>query len=587
MALVPRNREELQTALVGIKAQGATDEQLRSFVSETKQFRPNVDFSIAGSPPVGVAPVPVVAPTPPKEPSLFERGVARTAEFLRKTPGFKQITRAGEAVRGQVESAAERAARGGRQIKEAVTEAPFAEKPEEAFRGALGVLGGAGEAITAPFAAPFGLAEPLIQTAVTELAGLIPDAAKQKAAEILEAIPEEQKQSVSDLFAATGLLLPISAPARIAGREVAAAAVKPIVKPIARVAGALEEAAELGIVAERQTFARELTRPIRTKGVKEAEVPRTTEKGQIIVKSEIEPTAMELRAQKAVENIEGVSEKKSFQQNFNVIDEANKAEAIRLKAALEANDFIFPRQELTAKLAAAKKSLADNPLLVGDAQKSAQKLIDQFEKIFEGKAAKGSSLLEARKEFDAFVRSQKPKIFDVNTENALNLANREIRTTINNFLDEKAIGVGVKESLARQSALFDALENIVPKAAQEADDTLGRIVDKIDGVLGTRNRAVQGLAVLGATGAFSATERFAKPVTALFATLLGFNKLGKLVTSPQLKKRLASALRELEKKATQITDPIQLREIADARELIESFTATLSTPETEAAPTTQ
>jgi len=49
-------------------------------------------------------------------------------------------------------------------------------------------------------------------------------------------------------------------------------------------------------------------------------------------------------------------------------------------------------------------------------------------------------------------------IFDPSKENAFSIANREIRQSINDFVDTRAT-VDVKTTLREQSNLFSAMEN--------------------------------------------------------------------------------------------------------------------------------
>ena len=110
------------------------------------------------------------------------------------------------------------------------------------------------------------------------------------------------------------------------------------------------------------------------------------------------------------------------------------------------------------------------------------------------------------------------------------------------MLDEKAINLGIKDSLTQQSRLYKAMENIAPKAAEEANTQLGRIMQGVGKKLGTRNKAVQGLAALTGIGVFGASAAYALPLTV--ATGLGFllYKGGKLIINPQARIYLGKIL---------------------------------------------
>lgn len=318
--------------------------------------------------------------------------------------------------------------------------------------------------------------------------------------------------------------------------------------PIVGKAGAAVE--KSGIKAEkaaRQKFVRELIKPTQTSKVKEAQVARTTETGRGIFKrSLIEPTKAELAAEKAVIPIKGVKPSNTFQQNFNVIQAKNKIAAEKLKTAIKKNDFIFPKKELSKRLKQTRAEL--DKTLVGDAQKQADKLIKEITRRVDAAGAKGSELLQVRKDFDVWVKSQKGKgVFDPARENAFTIANRDIRRTLNTFLDEKATSVAVKKSLANQSSLFKAMDNLTSKAAVEADTAFRRFFQRADKVLGTKNKIVQATAAAVGIGGLGAAATFAPAAAAGAGAGFALFKAGKAIASPKVRKALGIFLKGVDK----------------------------------------
>src|SRR5690606_18324237 len=122
-------------------------------------------------------------------------------------------------------------------------------------------------------------------------------------------------------------------------------------------------------------------------------------------RSIIEPTRSEIRSAEEVFKIPGISPKKTFQQNYNLIKTQVGELAENLKKSLEKKNFIFPKKELISRLEGVKSRLAENPVLVGDAEKTAGKLISKFRDMVENSPAKGAELLETRKKFDRWVES--------------------------------------------------------------------------------------------------------------------------------------------------------------------------------------
>lgn len=308
---------------------------------------------------------------------------------------------------------------------------------------------------------------------------------------------------------------------------------------------AIEKSGLKALETKKTSFIRDLVKPEQTKAVKEAQVGRTVEKGTGIFKrSEILPTDQELRMEKAISSIPEVKSTNTFQQNYNIIKEANTKEAQLLEKQISENDFIIPKKEIKARLVQAKNSLAESPLVTGDAEKMAEKLLAKANQLVDKNTGTGSGILKARKEYDSWVMSQKPKAFDATAENAFTLANREIRKTFNNILDEKAIDVKVKESLSKQSSLYNAMDNIAPKAAIEADTAIGRAYNNLSKLVGTKNKSVQIIAALAGIGGLGAAATFATPALVTGGlTFLGY-KGAKLIMKPELRVQLGKLLKE-------------------------------------------
>src|SRR3990167_3232678 len=167
--------------------------------------------------------------------------------------------------------------------------------------------------------------------------------------------------------------------------------------------------------AEKQKISsiEELVRPQQTKVVREAQVGRTTEARGVLREKEILPSVSEKAIAKEVAKIQGISTTKTLQGNFNLIVAEASRLAEKLISDLKKNDFIFPKKELSARLNETRAVIAENPTIVGDAEKIAEKLITSFERFVNQNKATGSGLLQARKEFDAWIKQQKGgSIFD-------------------------------------------------------------------------------------------------------------------------------------------------------------------------------
>lgn len=326
----------------------------------------------------------------------------------------------------------------------------------------------------------------------------------------------------------------------------------------------LERKAIEKITRKKSKFVADLISPVRTKKVRELQVGKTTETGRGIFKrSIIEPELRDIETAKEVMKISKVNEKNTFQQNFNIIQEANEKESISLVNKLRQNDFIFNEKQLLSKLNQAKENLKLNPAIVGDAEKTADKLITEIQRRVRKAPKKGSSLLQVRKDFDEWVRQQKGvNIFDPTRENAFSLSNREIRQTINNFLEERSI-VEVQKSLQKQRSLFNALDNIRPKAAREADTAIKRLIQRASDILGIKNKAVQSIATIVGIGGLGAAAAFAPAVAMLGGASIVLTKTGKLVLSPQLRRNLGIILQQIERKTGLLKRDIEMKQLIE------------------------
>lgn len=343
-------------------------------------------------------------------------------------------------------------------------------------------------------------------------------------------------------------------------------------KLFGKAATVAEKSGLKGIEAEKAAFARELVKPVQTTAIKEAQVARTTEKGfGPFKRSVIEPTTMDLRAEKAVAEVPGVNSKNTYQQNFNIIKDYNKTLAQQLEQDIKNNNFIVSKKEVSSRLNQSKVALNESPLITGDAQKTADKLLAGMKRIIEKNKGDAEGILKSRKEYDAWVLSQKPKAFDAKAENAFSIANREIRQTLNDLLEEKAPNVGVKESLTKQSSIYHALDNITPKAAQEADTAIGRAFDTMKRVVGVKNATVQDIATVVGVGGLGAASLLAPAVAGIGIPTYLTYRAGKYFLKPELRVKFSKLLDEVNKQIPTIKEAARLSEIQAAKQAIEDI----------------
>ncbi len=177
-----------------------------------------------------------------------------------------------------------------------------------------------------------------------------------------------------------------------------------------------------------------------------------------------------------VETVPGLSRKNTLLQNSNLIHDEISNTAEVLKTQLRDKGFFSPN-EFKGFIDNVKLELKDNPLLVGDAEKVAEKISNKFSSLVKKNGYTPEGLLNARKELDLWMKSQKGSgIFDPSKEGAVSIALRAIRQGGNDFLAQRVPDVAVKDLLSRQSNLFNAIENIAKKASKEGGSKLQRFI---------------------------------------------------------------------------------------------------------------
>jgi hypothetical protein len=317
---------------------------------------------------------------------------------------------------------------------------------------------------------------------------------------------------------------------------------------------------------QRSKFIEELVRPKQTASVKEAQVSRTSG-GGLLQNKKIIPSKDEIEIASELSKIPLVNKRKTLQGNYNVVQTEVGKEADNLKNMLARNDVYFPRKEIRSALKNASANLQKSPLITGDAATSADRILAKMDELIDDMPkSSASNLLEARKKLDRWVKQQKGgDIFDPSRESAISLALREIRQTTNDFIDAKAKNVPVKQSLKRQSNLYKAMDNIAPKAAEEAPNAIARIVQNTIKHVPLKNELYQTIgAGFGAVGAGTVATAFPKVVLGGAAAY----GVGKAAMSPKAKKALGELLKATDKTIRISKDKDLIRQLRADRAIL-------------------
>lgn len=212
----------------------------------------------------------------------------------------------------------------------------------------------------------------------------------------------------------------------------------------------------------------------------------------LLGKVELAPEARTIKAADAVRDV--VDPSKTITENVNSVRTALTQEAQNLKSAIEKVDHPYVFRELQSRLRKVQKPISVKANNIWNKQFD---LVQQAAMdISKQKGGKVSSLLEARKAFDDLVESEIPNLYSA-SETPMKEAIKKIRREMNEFInDNLPEGSGFKESLAKQSSMYDAIDGMASKAAGEiGTNMIERTSQKIPGVLkdAARTTAAGGL----------------------------------------------------------------------------------------------
>jgi len=283
-----------------------------------------------------------------------------------------------------------------------------------------------------------------------------------------------------------------------------------------------------------------------TTPTKRSAVSTRTIEGGFFSGRTIKPTATENKIVDELLTTPDIKANRSSLFNLNSITRTIKEEAQDLRQALKENNFIAPKREAISRLSLKLEDLkATDTDIIGDSERLADRIFEKMRVFIEDSDGTGLGFLNARQNFDTWVRIKKPKAFE--KQDAFNTAVRSARNTVNDFLVEKATKTEVKKSLTRQSMLKRAEDVLKVKAGKEAPTGFGRLLDKAMAILGRKNQIVQLMATLVGIGGLGAAATFA-PAVAVGGGLVGAAiGLVRLLKSPAGRKKLGQLLLLIEK----------------------------------------
>ncbi len=311
-----------------------------------------------------------------------------------------------------------------------------------------------------------------------------------------------------------------------------------------RAAEALGASTEKKVAGRRSDFVTDLVRPRGSKKVREEEALRTTDPQGLLGRQTVTPSSGEQAMATAVNEVAAVKSGNTVTQNLNAIDQAVSVENKAIMGQLEKSAVEIPRETISKSMDDVLVGLRENPLLVGDAAKTGMKTTAKARHFLGQNPNTPAGVEKSRQQFDAWLKRQRPKIFDTATDNALSIAKRDTRDAMNALVDASVPDIAVSASRLKQTNLLRALDNIGPKAADEAATNLGRLQQNIVKVLGLKRNVIENIPQIAVALAATGTS-FVAPTAALAgvgatAAVVGGAKALTSVTARKSARRLLS-----------------------------------------------
>lgn len=293
------------------------------------------------------------------------------------------------------------------------------------------------------------------------------------------------------------------------------------------------------------------------------------EQTSITGKRILQPSPDDIRIAEGVKDIV-----KKSNTPFENIDSINK-EIITHSTNLDNNlskiDWEFDRNLVKNAL----EEVKDNSKVIFAGEKTLERAYDsiagEFSRIFARQPNTLAGLMQARRDFDTFIKQKFPNIFNkLGGDNVRSNAVMDIRGAVNDFVAKNApeglIGVNVKNELSLTSDLFKARTNIRNNVISSLDtNRLQRVIKKLTGGFTGTLLLGGGLTVGVLSGILSS------PVVLGALIMGGTYKIGKnIITSKMLKEALIGLSKKLSGKKTSI-----IKEEAD---LLDSLILRLEAP---------
>lgn len=327
-------------------------------------------------------------------------------------------------------------------------------------------------------------------------------------------------------------------------------------------------------VVERDAFLFNLVRPKQTPTQleKEARIARESDSLLNLRSQKIAPTSKQRETMETITRRKiPVNANRSTQKNLNILDDWVGKESTRLASTLEKSKIRYNLDEFNSELDMVLKQF-DSPefgvVLQGNAKEAAKNVVQLAKIAAKDQKPTLSGLLSSRKALDSKLKRLKSNVFNPDTDSAVQIAVREVRNTMNDFIAARAPNVRVKQSLRDQSNVLRTMDDVAKKAADEANNVIFRASQKLIKLLPWRSEFNSLGATLFGVGGLGAAALFAPYFTKLVAAGAVATMGSRLIIRPQTRKSLGQLLKFIDEGIKKSSDPRVITELRADRAAI-------------------
>lgn len=235
----------------------------------------------------------------------------------------------------------------------------------------------------------------------------------------------------------------------------------------------------------------------------------TIEKGTIFDKVKISPDS---KINKAYEAVKGILDpSKTYTENINNIRKALSDEAEFLKEKIKNVVTKFKFSDLESKLRGVELPISFKRSATNQ-DKILEDIITKVMKISQSGEESVAGGLDARKEFDALVKENFPNLYENGKPTDTYYAVTRVRNAFNDYIQEVLPdGFGYRESLGKQSGMYDAIDSMESSAGKEVGQPTNKIIRSVKN-WEKRNPQKAGALKLGSslTGGYLLNKIFSK-----------------------------------------------------------------------------